>query len=199
MNGTAQTTILTVARFREIAPNLSAPRARLYLTHLMAAAAEYSIDSPVRLAAWLAQLAHETDSFKYLQEIWGPTPAQRRYEPPSDLARTLGNTKPGDGKRFKGRGFVMITGRDNYRKFGALLGLDLEGDPEQAAQPAIAARIAGAYWKNKRLNEPADAGDFETITRRINGGMNGWESRLEYWARAKRVLGISEKGVSDGG
>lgn len=187
----AQTTILSVAQFREIAPGLSAARARLYLGYLMAAAAEFGIDTPVRLAAFIGQIAHESGEFKYFQEIWGPTDDQRRYEPPGKKAKELGNTQRDDGERYKGRGVIQLTGRGNYRKFGAILQLDLEGNPEVAAETATAFRIAGAYWQNKRLNAQADAGDFESITRRINGGLNGYEDRVKYWKRAKQVLGIS--------
>ena len=76
---------------------------------------EFAIESPARMAAFIAQLAHESGQFRFMEEIWGPTPAQQRYEPPSSLATDLGNTDAGDGKRFKGRGPIQITGRANYR------------------------------------------------------------------------------------
>jgi predicted chitinase len=86
---------------------------------------EFAIDAPPRAAAFLAQLAHESGQLRFMEEIWGPTGQQLRYEPASSLATSLGNTQAGDGKRFKGRGPIQITGRANYQRFGTLLGADL--------------------------------------------------------------------------
>ena len=118
------------------------------------------------------------------------TAAQLRYEPPSDLARRLGNTEPGDGARFKGRGPIQITGRFNYRKFGDLLGVDLCANPALAATPEFAFATAGLFWQSNGLNELADAQRFVDITRRINGGTNGLADRQQYYERAKAVLGV---------
>ena len=97
-------------------------------------------------------------------------------------------SQPGDGKRFKGRGPIQLTGRANYQKFGALLGIDLVGQPELAAAPEVAFETAGLYWKRKGLNELADADNFTEITRRINGGQNGAAERVRFYERAKLVL-----------
>jgi hypothetical protein len=128
------------------------------------------------------------DLLAFIKELW-PTAAQRRYEPPSDLARKLGNTQPGDGRRFKGRGPIQITGRANYQTFGGLMALDLVGNPEQAATPEVGFAIAGTFWERKGLNALADAGNFTEITRRINGGQNGAAERERFYALAKQVLG----------
>ena len=101
----------------------------------------------------------------------------------------------GDGKRFKGRGPIQITGRANYRRFGDLLGTDLVADPARAALPELAFRIAGLFWSKKGLNELADRATpdaFREITRRINGGFNGLEDRQKFYAVARRVLGVVE-------
>lgn len=142
------------------------------------------LDSGLRLAHFLAQAGHETMGFSRMVEIWGPTPAQRRYEG----RRDLGNVKPGDGFRFRGRGIPHLTGRDNYRRFGKLIGVDLEGQPDLAADPAIAMAIGGAYWTARRINAPADRDDIEAVTELINGGLNGLEERRRYLARAKTIL-----------
>jgi predicted chitinase len=142
----------------------------------------------LRTAAFVAQLAHESGEFRWMEEIWGPTPAQLRYEPPNDLAQRLGNTEPGDGKRFKGRGPIQITGRFNYAKYGTLLGRDLVAEPALAAAPELAFATAGLFWQTNGLNELADAEDFVKITRRINGGTNGLADREKYYAQAKAVL-----------
>lgn len=180
--------MLTEAQLRAIMPNLPASKAALYLPHLNAAMAEYGIETMLRTAAFAAQLAHESGEFRWMEEIWGPTAAQTRYEPVTDLSQRLGNTQPGDGKRFKGRGPIQITGRFNYQKFGSLLGLDLIAAPERAATPEAAFRIAALYWRSRGLNELADAQNFREITRRINGGFNGLADRQKYYALAKRVL-----------
>ena len=154
---------------------------------------EFAIEAPARMAAFLAQLAHESGQFRFMEEIWGPTPAQRRYEPASTLATTLGNSEAGDGRRFKGRGPIQITGRANYRRFGDLLGSDLVADPARAALPELAFRIAGLFWSKKGLNELADRATpdaFREITRRINGGFNGLEERQKFYAAARMVLGV---------
>jgi putative chitinase len=180
--------MVTDSQLAQIMPTLPAAKRSLYLPFLNKAMEIYGIDSRLRKAAFLAQIAFESVELKYMEEIWGPTEAQLLYEPESELARILGNTEPGDGERFKGRGAIQITGRTNYGKYGELLGIDLIANPAIATTPQIACSTAGAYWQTNGLNELADDEDFETITRRINGGLSGYEERLEYYERAKDVL-----------
>jgi putative chitinase len=185
--------MLTTEQLQAIMPQLPAAKRTTYFPFLTAAVSEFGIDRPARTAAFLAQLAHESLQLKFMEEKWGPTAAQLRYEPPTTLATTLGNTQPGDGFRFKGRGPIQVTGRANYRRFGALLGLDLVGSPGQAALPDVAFRIAGLYWSKKGLNELADRvtpDAFREITRRINGGFNGLAERERFYETAKAVLGV---------
>lgn len=157
-----------------LSPQLGQQKAESYANALQRAAKEFGIESPSQCNAFLAQVAHESAHFRHLEELWGPTPAQRRYEGRKDL----GNVQAGDGHRFRGRGFIQLTGRSNYRRFGQLLGLPLESHPELAAEPKTAARIAACYWHQRGCNALADRGDFDEITRRINGGQNGREDRL---------------------
>ena len=189
--------MITDDQLKQVMPNLAPAKRALYLPHLNAAMQANAIDTPLRTAAFVAQLAHESGEFRWMEEIWGPTTAQLRYEPPSDLATKLGNTQAGDGKRFKGRGPIQITGRFNYAKFGGLLGLDLVGNPALAATPEVAFATAGLYWQRNGLNELADARDFVTITRRINGGTNGLADRQMYYERAKAVLGTEAPAARD--
>ena len=185
--------MLTTEQLQAIMPLLPAAKRATLFPFLTAAVNEFGIDQPARTAAFLAQLAHESAQFRFMEEIWGPTAAQRRYEPPGKLAGDLGNTDAGDGRRFKGRGPIQITGRANYRRFGDLLGLDLVSGPEQAALPDVAFRIAGLYWSKKGLNELADrvtAEAFREITRRINGGFNGLVERERFYETAKAVLSV---------
>ena len=174
-------------------PAVPAARREAFLPFLQAALTEFAIEAPARTAAFLAQLAHESGQFRFMEEIWGPTAAQRRYEPVSTLATNLGNTQAGDGRRYKGRGPIQITGRANYKRFGDLLSVDLVSEPARAALPEIAFRIAGLYWQKKGLNELADRvtdDAFREITRRINGGFNGLEDRRRFYAVARNVLAV---------
>jgi putative chitinase len=181
----------------EIMPNLSQAKRALYMPFLQQAMEGFEINTPLRIAAFLAQVAHESAEFRFMEEIWGPTAAQQRYEPVTKKSQALGNTELGDGKRFKGRGPIQITGRANYKKYGDGLGVDLISDPTRAALPEIGFRTAGLYWKRNGLNELADKEWFKTITKRINGGLNGLEDRIKYYVRAKRVLGITSRGPED--
>ena len=175
---------------RRIMPRLTEEKCTQYLPHLQQAMEEFGISEPLREAAFLAQIAHESGEFRFMEEIWGPTEAQRRYEPQSDLAQRLGNTEVGDGKRFKGRGPIQVTGRANYQRYGQLLGIDLVNNPVLAASPEVSFRIAGLYWQKNGLNELADQEMFKTITKRINGGFNGLEERRRYYETARNVLGV---------
>jgi putative chitinase len=162
---------------------------------LSAACAFYGIDTPKRLAAFLAQIGHESGSFRFVREIWGPTDVQRRYEGREDL----GNTQPGDGERFKGRGFIQITGRFNYAKTRDRLRKrfpdvpDFEQEPERLEELQWACLSACDYWDSRGLNALADADDFERITRKINGGLNGQADRLARWERAKTALASTDQ------
>jgi predicted chitinase len=181
--------MITDGDLRQIMPKIPQDKFETYLLFLNRAMEDSKINTPLREAAFLAQIAHESGQLRFMEEIWGPSAAQQRYEPPSDLANRLGNTEPGDGARFKGRGPIQITGRANYKRYGDLLGVDLVGNPDLAATTQIAFQLATAYWTTNGLNELADAGDFTTITRRINGGLNGLDDRLKYYDTAKNVLG----------
>lgn len=180
--------MITEAQLKQVMPHLPIQKLQLLLPHLNQALQTFGVDTALRTAAFVAQLAHESGEFRFMEEIWGPTPAQQRYEPPAELAHRLGNTEPGDGKRFKGRGPIQITGRFNYRKYGDLLGVDLVAQPALAAQPDVAFSTAGLFWKTNGLNELADCEDFVRITRRINGGTNGLADRQKYYECAKQVL-----------
>lgn len=139
---------------------------------------EYGVmDDGLRLAHFMAQLMHESGSFRYMEEIASGAAYEGR--------RDLGNTEPGDGTRFKGRGPIQITGRANYRRFGRLIGIDLERNPTIAAVPSIGLHLALEYWKDRRLNALADADDVVTITKRINGGLNGLVDRKAQLAKVK--------------
>lgn len=147
---------------------------------------EYELLTPLRLAHFLAQASHETGGFKWMEEIWGPTDAQRRYEGRADL----GNTQPGDGFAFKGRGIFQLTGRANYNRYSDLLGLDLIDEPRIAALPGVSVLIACQYWRDRNINRHADGDNIEAVTRAINGGLNGIDDRRARLARIRQVIGV---------
>lgn len=161
-------------------------RAREWLPHIEAAMAEFDINTPLRQAAFLSQIGHESGGLHWVVELWGPTLAQRNYENRDDL----GNTVPGDGLRFRGRGLLQTTGRANYLATGKALGADLIANPERLAEPELASRSAGWFWKTHGCNAFADKEQFVLLTRRINGGVNGLEDRQRLYAVAKEALCI---------
>lgn len=155
-----------------------------FFSPLCAAMQEFEINTPLRQAAFVAQIGHESAQLRYVEEI----ASGEAYEGRKDL----GNTQPGDGVRFKGRGLLQITGRANYAKCSsALFGDDrLLQFPELLTDPANACRSAGWFWKSSGLNELADGGmnEFGFITRRVNGGTNGIADRLALYRKAQEVL-----------
>jgi predicted chitinase len=128
---------------------------------------EAGITDKASVIAALATIGVEVGNFEPIPEY----ASGEAYEGRADL----GNTQPGDGKRYKGRGFIQLTGRANYRAYGEKLGIDLEGHPELALDPKIAARILAAYFKERSIPARARAGDWQGVRRAVNGGLNGWE------------------------
>jgi putative chitinase len=155
---------------------------RFYLP-LMSAMHTHSITTPLRQAHFLGQLGHESGDFRYTEEL----ASGDDYEGRADL----GNTEPGDGRRFKGRGLIQLTGRRNYTDFGRAIGKELlTGDHPTlvASDPILAVEAAAWYWTKHDLNRLADADDVVAITRVINGGRNGLDDRQRRLARAKFFL-----------
>lgn len=186
--------VILETELQQIMPRLPKEKRQIYTPFLRAAMFDHQINTPLRAAAFLAQIAHESGEFRYMEEIWGRnggTAQQKRYEPPSNLAKTLGNTEKGDGYRYRGRGVIMITGRFNYRKYGDLLGVDLLANPDLAAKPEYAFQTAALYWKTHGCNELADGENFIIITKKINGGTTNLADRQRYYAVAKKALGVA--------
>ena len=140
----------------------------------------YEINTELRIAHFLAQVCHESEGFLWIIEDDDGT----KYEGRQDL----GNTETGDGPRYKGRGFLQLTGRANYHRVGAALGLDLVARPELAEDPVNALKTACEFWKEHGINSLADHDDFIAVTRKVNGGTRGLESRRLYLARAKDLV-----------
>lgn len=172
---------MTLDQLLQIMPRLPRLRAIGLWPYLEAACTEFEIATAVRQAAFLAQLAHESVELRHLEELATGDAYEGRLD--------LGNTQPGDGPRFKGRGPIQLTGRKNYQRAGKALGLDLEHNPRRASDGDVAFRIAGWFWRSNGLNELADAGEFDKITKRINGGFNGKAERDRYYLLARAILG----------
>lgn len=142
--------------------------------------AAHSISTPLRMAHFLAQVGHESGELRYCEEIAGGDSYEGRED--------LGNTHRGDGRRFKGRGLIQLTGRANYIAYGKARGVDCttdQGAKLVADDPETAVDVACWFWTTHKLNALADQDDITTITRRINGGLNGFEDRKAKLARAK--------------
>jgi putative chitinase len=191
-------------------------RAQTWLPWINKALDLYEINTPARVAAFLAQIGHESGSLHFLEEVWGPTTTQARYErdfkaawPPTkqdernQLAYGLGNVNAGDGRRYKGRGLLETTGRANYARtrnrlrdrFG--IGVpDFEADPPQLTYPQWASLSAGDYWADHGINAAADAGNFDAVSDLVNrghvtprvGDSNGWADRLARFELSQKVL-----------
>jgi putative chitinase len=211
--------MITRAQLLAIMPN-AASAAPQYLRPLGEAMGRYAIDRPARQAAFLAQLAHESGELRRVQEnlnySWeglrkvfprhfrSDAEAQAYDRQPERIANRVyanrmlnGDEASGDGWRFRGRGPIQVTGRENYRKAGQALGIGLESDPDRMLDPATGCLAAAWFWHSRGLNTLADADSengFREITRRINGGFLGLEERIHYWERARQVLGLPDFG-----
>ncbi len=189
--------MLTLDQLKRIVPG--GKNLEVFLPHIITYAIKYQVNTPIRLACFIAQVAHESGSFKYVREI----ASGRAYEGRKDL----GNIYPGDGVKFKGRGLIQVTGRNNYLRCSlALFGDDRLGrNPELLATPQYAVESAFWYWNSRKLNNVADLPEnwkgyskvtkkwyvkFQWLTRLINGGLNGYAERLDFYNRAKLVFNI---------
>ncbi|MEW6612721.1 MAG: glycoside hydrolase family 19 protein [Pseudomonadota bacterium] len=185
-------------------------RASAWLPHVVATLKRFDIDTAPRQAAFLAQVGHESARLSRIEEdlyysaerllqVFGrhftPEEAQGYARQPARIANRVysgrlgnGDEASGDGWRYRGRGLIQITGRDNYAACAAGLGVDLVAHPDRLLEPRLAALSAGWYWSVRGLNELADRGDFPAITRRINGALNGQDERLALYAQAQEAL-----------
>ena len=180
---------VTDQQLLNIFPNARS-QAGVFISGLKTAMSHRNINTPKRIAAFLAQVGHESGQLQYVRELGGAQYLSK-YDTGA-LAVRLGNTPEpdGDGQKYRGRGLIQITGRDNYRQCS----LGLFGDdrllflPELLEKPQWAAESAAWFWEQNGFNELADRDQFNSITRRINGGLNGLQDRLQLWARARAVL-----------
>lgn len=173
---------ITVECVEQIYPDSTVVGRETFVPYLNEGFEKYKIDTPVKISAFLAQIGHESGQLRWLEEFASGDAYEGR--------KSLGNTQKGDGRRYKGRGLMQTTGRANYEKLSKWSGIDFVNNPEWLSLPKYAALSAFYYWDSNNLNRYAtlDEKDFKTLTRRINGGLNGYQDRLRLWERAKKVL-----------
>ncbi|QIH07177.1 MULTISPECIES: glycoside hydrolase family 19 protein [unclassified Pseudomonas] len=180
---------ITEQQLLQILPNAGA-KAGVFVPALNAAMSKYAIITRLRIAAFIAQIGHESGQLRYVREL-GNDQYLSKYDT-GTLAARLGNTPQadGDGQKYRGRGLIQVTGRTNYEACSEALFGDsrLLNTPELLENPVYAALSAGWFWQKAGLNTLADKGDFLTITKRINGGTNGLADRQALYERALKVL-----------
>jgi len=171
---------MTSEQLKQIAPDAYKLTCNIYAPILTAEMLNAGINTKLRICHFLAQILHESGSLQYVREI----ASGKAYEGRKDL----GNTQPGDGVKFKGRGLIQITGRSNYIALGKALGLDLISHPELLETPLNAVKSAIWFWNTHNLNLLADKDDLKSITKRINGGLNGFSEREKFLNNAKKII-----------
>ncbi len=164
-----------------VLPLATPRRIDTYFEPILQAMMAYGLTSPLQIAHFLAQIGHESACLLYTEEL----ASGDAYEGNHDL----GNTQPGDGRRYKGRGLIQLTGRANYAAYGKYKGADYLSQPELLANdPQLAVDVACWFWKDRGIDKLADADDVKAVTRRINGGYNGLDDRMQYLRRAKALI-----------
>lgn len=180
--------ILTAEQLKAISPATPLDRIKTFLPHLNEYLPKYGINTPIEVASFLAQVLHESGGLKWLREIWGPTPAQSRYEGRKDL----GNVIAGDGKKFMGRGLIQVTGRTNYMLISRALFNDdrLLITPELLATPQYGTLSSCLYWRSRNLDAIDDDNSIREETKKVNGGYNGLKEREQYFETALKIFGV---------
>jgi putative chitinase len=198
---------------KAVLPRLNWEKAQLYIPFITTVLPKFGIDTPLRKAHFLAQVAHESGGLQFTQEnlnysAQGLRSVFGKYFPTIEIANTYarkpekianrvyadrmgnGNEASGDGWKFRGRGLIQLTGKENYQKFSDENGIDCVKNPDLLLQPEMALTSACWFWKKKNLNEFADKNDIIMITKRINGGTNGLNDRQQYLDSFKHVYQI---------
>ncbi len=206
--------LINAEQLQEIMPHARPENIHLYQNGLNKVCGNFEINTPLRVAHFLAQVAHESGSLRYVSEnlnysakalraVFGkyfPTDsdAEEFARQPEKIANRVyanrmgnGDEATGDGWSYRGRGLIQLTGKENYQRFSQSIGQDTVATPDLlVTDPDLAVATAGWFWDSRDLNTFADQDDIRQITRRINGGYHGLEDREEYLSRAKSVLGV---------
>lgn len=173
---------ITDKQLQQIYPYSTSYNRDKYLPYINTFTIEYAMDTYEILCAFLAQIGHESGQLRYVEEI----SSGKAYENRKDL----GNIRKGDGVMFKGRGLIQITGRTNYTSLSKDSDIDFVANPNLLKEPVYAVFSAFWFWKKHNLNRfsTLNETDFKTLTRKINGRLNGYESRRQLWKQAIKTL-----------
>jgi len=173
---------ITEAQIRRIMPKAKDENVKAFVESFNKYSEQFGITTKIRAVHYIAQVAHETAELRYQEEI----ASGLQYEGRKDL----GNIYPGDGQRFKGRGYLQTTGRANYQAYAdsGFCNGDLMSHPEWLAKQPGCQKASMFFWLKNNLNKYADQDDVRTVSKRINGGWNGLAQRMYYWRVAKRVF-----------
>lgn len=187
---------ITVQQLKTALPKISDANANAVADPLNGAMALYAIFEPLSQACFLANCAHESGLFVFMKEIWGPTEAQKKYDPPNAKAKELGNTAIGDGKKYMGRGPIQLTGKSNYQLFSNACGIDYVTNPELLENVSVGCQASAWFWNANGILQYSDVGDILSASRIVNLGSakskatpNGYAERLAYFNSFKTVLG----------
>lgn len=204
--------LISLAQLQQILPKAKDETLSHYCPAINRCLHKYKINTPLRIAHFIAQIAHESGCLRYVSEnlnyskealiqVFGKyfpndNLASQYARNPEKIANRVyanrmsnGNEASGDGWRYRGRGFIQLTGKSNYHAYKKDSGVDVVSTPDEVAQnPTVVVDAAGWYWNKNNLNRYADQDDIRNITRRINGGMNGLDDRQQYLNQAKQVL-----------
>lgn len=201
--------------FKAVIPDVNWDYAKQYIGFFDSVLPSYQINTPLRQAHFLAQVAHESGGFKFVKENLNYSAKAlyavfRKYFPNLDTANAYarqpekiankvyanrlgnGSEASGEGWKYRGRGLIQLTGKSNYNSFSSSAGIDAVANPDLVATPEYALASACWYWKSRNINQYADADDIHMVTKRVNGGTNGLESRQHYLEEFKRLLGVPQ-------
>ncbi len=210
-----QELMLTAQQLSEMMPDASAEAVERYLIAINQCLNDYQMSTPLRTAHFIAQVGHESGSFRYVSENLNYSAKALRsvfgkYFPDNSMAESYarqpekiagrvyadrmgnGSEASGDGWKYRGRGLIQLTGKDNYQSFSDSIDGNLLAEPDSVADnPELAVAAAGWFWNVRKLNDYADQDDVRSVTRRINGGYHGLTDRETRLSRAKQVLGYT--------
>lgn len=205
--------MITAEKFAELFPNCKDPEG--WVDAMNKVFPEYEIDTPQRIAAFIAQCGHESGGWRVFEEnlnysakaldavfgkyfVRGGRDAQEYHRQPEKIANVVyanrmgnGDTDTGDGWYYRGRGPIQLTGYNNYYAFSEWSGVDVVNNSKLVAEDKEVALLSAIwYWSSNNLNRYADSGDIKTMTRRINGGYIGLEDRIHHWEEALHAMGV---------
>ena len=206
--------MLSTEQMKTVLPMMNWEKAQMYIPYITTILPKFNLDTPLRKAHFLAQVAHESGGLKYAAEnlnysAQGLRSVFGKYFKTIDIAASYarkpekianrvyadrmgnGNEASGDGWKFRGRGLIQLTGKDNYQQFAKDYGIDCVKNPDLLLDPQFALASACWFWQKRNLNAFADKDDILMVTKKINGGINGLNDRQQYLDSFKRIYQIT--------